>query len=218
MNQILSVKRNIKKVKKYRLLLLLSLALIIILLIYEAYIYYNLYQKENVSQNIINSFNLIKLYSSSEEQHYTISKLNDTKEEDNSFYVIGIIEIPKISIKYPILSTCNDELLKIAPCRFYGPSPNEVGNLCIAAHNYDDDRFFGNLKYLNIGDKICIYDSNNFVRYYYIYNKFEINDKDTSCTMQNTNNLREITLVTCNNLNKKRLVVKAKEHKNEDYT
>ena len=31
----------------------------------------------------------------------------------------------KQNITYPILSTTSEELLKISPCRFYGPMPNE---------------------------------------------------------------------------------------------
>ena len=212
MNQILYVKKNVRSIKKYRCLLFTSLLFIIILLIYEFHFYYLLFKKENSSKNIINSFNIVKLYSLPE-QDFTIIE----SDEDSSSSTIGIIEIPKINIKYPILSNCNDELLKISPCRFYGPYHNKIGNLCIAAHNYDDNRFFSNIKYLNIGDRIDIYDLNNLVVSYYIYDKFEIDNTDTSCTNQNTNNSREITLVTCNNFNKKRLIIKAKEHQNEGY-
>ena len=109
------------------------------------------------------------------------------------------------------MSDTNDELLKISPCRFYGPYPNEIGNLCIAGHNYDDDRFFSNLYKLSLGDMIKIYDSNNSYISYYVYDKFEVIKSDTSCTNQDTNGKREITLVTCNNVNKNRLVIKAKE-------
>ncbi|MBO4815972.1 MAG: sortase [Clostridia bacterium] len=152
----------------------------------------------------MNSFNIETLYSS-ENSSYNIIELN------NDFSVIGIIEIPKIKIKYPILSNVNDEFLKISACRFYGPYPNKIGNLCIAAHNYDDNRFFGNLYKLNINDEIKIYDSSNNCISYYVYDKFESLINDTSCTSQNTNGKKEITLVTCNNINKKRIIVKAKE-------
>ena len=101
--------------------------------------------------------------------------------------------------------------LKMAPCRFYGPYPNQIGNLCIAAHNYDDNRFFSNLYKLNIGDIINIYDSSNLCITYSVYQKYEISIKDTSCTSQNTNGQKEITLVTCNNINKNRLIIKARE-------
>ena len=30
--------------------------------------------------------------------------------------------------------------MKVAPCKFHGPNPNEVGNLCIIAHNWVDEK------------------------------------------------------------------------------
>ena len=83
--------------------------------------------------------------------------------------------------------------------------------MCIAGHNYNDDRFFGNLYKLDVNDEIKIYDSSGYCVSYLVYEKFEIDENDTSPTDQETNNLREITLVTCNNINKKRLIIKAKE-------
>ena len=79
-------------------------------------------------------------------------------EEGNNFTVIGLIEIKSININYPIISKYNDDLLKIAPCRFYGPMPNEIGNLCIAGHNYNSYKFFSRLKNLSNGDIITIFD------------------------------------------------------------
>ena len=83
--------------------------------------------------------------------------------------------------------------------------------MCIAAHNYDDNRFFGNLYKLDLGDEIKIYDSSGYCVLYLIYDKFETDNTNTSPTSQDTNGLKEITLVTCNNLNKKRLIIKAQQ-------
>lgn len=158
-----------------------------------------------MSLALLNNFNIQRLYSNKDD--YTTISLN----KNGNFFVIGSIEIPSIKINYPILSDTNEELLKIAPCRFYGPYPNCEGNLCIAGHNYDDNRFFSNLYKLEIGDVINIYDSTNSLIIYSVYDKYEINKNDTSCTSQNTYGKREITLVTCNNLNGNRLIIKAKE-------
>lgn len=206
MNQILLTSniRN-KKIKKFKFIFSISILSIFGLITYFVCFSYFSRKAEGISSSLITSFNIERLYSNN--QDYTVVELN----KQGNFFVIGIIEIPKINIKYPILSNTNDEFLKIAPCRFYGPYPNEVGNLCIAAHNYDDTRFFSNLFKLEIGDSIKIYDYNNSVITYNIYDKYEIPETDTSCTNQDTNGKREITLVTCNNINKNRLIVKAKE-------
>ncbi len=209
MNQILNtinVKKNKNSIIKLKLQLIISLIIIIILVIYFIYFYVKIKHENKLSSTLLNNFNIERLYSSNKD--YTIVEFD---KNNNNFFVIGIIEIPKINIKYPILSNISDELLKISSCRFYGPYPNEIGNLCIAAHNYDDNRFFGNLYKLDIGDVINIYDYNNFLVSYYVYDKFEVLENNTSSTSQNTNGKREITLVTCNNFNKNRLIIKAKE-------
>lgn len=205
MNQILFIKKDLKK---YKIQLVISLVIFIILFSYWIYSYFTIKHSKDISKSILNTFNISRIYAD-DSQDYTIVELSNT----NSTFVIGIIEIPKISIKYPILSDLSDELLKISPCKFYGPYPNQKGNLCIAAHNYDDDRFFGNLYKLDVGDVVNIYDSSNNLMHYIIYDKFESSEKDTSCINQNTNGKRELTLITCNNLNKNRLIIKAKAAK-----
>ena len=201
-NQYSKKKNNLKK---FKIQFYISLLLVLFSISYFLYTSYNINKKGNFSQTLLSNFNLERIYSNQE--NYTLVNLN----ESIVFSVIGIIEIPKIGIEYPILSDVSNELLEMAPCRFYGPYPNEVGNLCIAAHNYDNGTFFSNLYKLSLGDCINIYDSNGKKIVYYVYDKFEILKSDTSCTNQNTNKKKEVTLVTCNNINKNRLVIKAKE-------
>ena len=85
------------------------------------------------------------------------------------------------------------------------------GNLAIASHNYEDKRFFSRLNELNVGDIINIYDNSQNKVSYMIYKVFETNANDITNTLESTSNLKEITLVTCNNINGNRIIVKAKE-------
>lgn len=198
------------KIHKFKILFILCLFTLVLLICYYLYFWNDLDNKEELSDTLKSSFNIRQLYAQS--PYYTTSKtLNDYISTDSSFSVIGLIEISKINISYPILSNINDNLLKIAPCRFYGPLPNEVGNLCIAGHNYKNSKFFSKLKNLKKDDIIKITDLSGKTVEYSIYNKFETNYEDTSCINQNTNNKKEITLVTCNTNKEKRTVVKAKE-------
>ena len=127
------------------------------------------------------------------------------------YHTIGVINIPSINVNYPILSTYSDELLKIAPCKFHGPNPNAVGNLCIAGHNYKNDKFFSKVPKLEIGDIIEITDLSGKTIQYSVYNKFIVNPDQLESTSQLTNGRREITLITCTNDNKQRHIIKAKE-------
>ena len=197
-------KRNLLIVFKYQFAI--SILIIIGCFTYYMYNLYSAKQKENLSKQLLSNFNINLLYSDT--SGYSTSAV-EVEESNNSSFIIGLIEIKKLKIIYPILSEVNDDLLKIATCRFYGPLPNEVGNLCIAAHNYNDYRFFSRINQLEIGDSINIYDALGNVLEYHVTDKYIISATNSNCTSQDTNGERQITLLTCNNMTGYRLVVKA---------
>ena len=165
-------------------------------------------KNQKLSKQMLNNFNITTLYSTSS-QYQTDSSL-----DINHLFVIGMIEIPTIDIHYPILSEITEENLKVAPCKFYGPMPNEVGNLCIAAHNYRNYKFFSRLDELHLEDSVDIYDVNGLKISYSIYDKYIADSSSLECINQNTNGEKEITLITCNKPdNSKRIIIKAKEKK-----
>lgn len=86
-----------------------------------------------------------------------------------------------------------------------------LGNLCIAGHNYINDTQFGKLDNLVLSDIIKISDLYGNIVEYEVYDKKQIGADDLSCTNQNTNGLKEITLITCNNIKGNRVCVKARE-------
>lgn len=134
--------------------------------------------------------------------------------DGTEYYTIGVINIPKINVNYPILSTESqniDEILKISPCKFWGPNPNEVGNLCIVGHNYKNSLFFSKVPKLELGDTFEVQDLSGRTITYQIYDKFIVDPSDTQCTSQKTGGRKEVTLITCTNDNKQRVIVKAKE-------
>ena len=180
--------------KYYIFVLIFSICSSILIFTYIIYSY----SKSNQSPNAL--YDISKLYSKNSSFSY----------EKPIFSIIGIIKIDKINICYPILSETTDELLKIAPCRFAGPYPNEIGNLCIAGHNFDDNRFFGNLSKLAKDDEIQIFNSTGNMLKYIVFDKYETSPSDIDCLKPSIDNIKEITLITCNNLNGNRLIVKAK--------
>lgn len=68
---------------------------------------------------------------------------------------IGVLEIPAIDLKLPVLSEWSYPLLKKAPCRYSGSA--YLDNLVIAAHNYRTH--FGKLKELETGDEVIFTDA-----------------------------------------------------------
>lgn len=220
MNQILNnvneknlnlPKSNNKKNIFLKFQFIICTVLAILISIYYLYSIYNNNEKEKLSKKLLDNFNISTLYN---DTNYNTTKINNQNmyiSDGHNFSVIGLIEIKAIKLNYPIISTYNDELLKIAPCRFYGPMPNEVGNLCIAGHNYNSYKFFSKLKDLSNGDIITIYDLTGNKINYTIYKSYETNYNDLTCTNQQTNGKKELTLITCNNIKNKRRVIKAIE-------
>ena len=207
MNQILQTKKKSKmnKISKFKLVLkmqlFLSISLIILIGIASFYIKFKLNQKEKYSNQILDNYNISKLYSN-------IHVSNSNKNANN---IIGIIEIPKINVYYPIFSNYDEELLKISPCRFYGPSPGKIGNLCIAGHNYDNDKFFSKISSLKTDDEIIIYSNSNKKIIYLVFDTYEVDSNDLSPIYSYNENLCLLTLITCNNKNNNRIIVRAKK-------
>ena len=77
-------------------------------------------QEENITQD--------SSYSQTEESILTTYK---------GYPVIAKLEIPKIDLETYVISEYSDQALGVSVTKFYGGNPNEVGNFCIAGHNYN---------------------------------------------------------------------------------
>ena len=67
---------------------------------------------------------------------------------------IGILEIPCLELKLPVLTSWSYDLLQIAPCRYEGSVYTH--DLIISAHNYQ--HHFGKLNQLISGDRLIFTD------------------------------------------------------------
>lgn len=143
------------------------------------------------------------------------SEINEENKQElikvDGYDVEGIIEIPKIDIKYPIVSTTSDEAMKVAITKFWGTKINDIGNYTMAGHNYKNGTMFGKTKYLEIGDKIKMTDLQLNTVEYEVFKIYTIDPDDVTCIESVEPNTREITLITCTNGHKNRLITKARE-------
>lgn len=201
MNQILITpynKKNLNKKNLFKFIFFISVTSI--LTISSAHLYYRMYlnSKEQLSTQYTQNYNISKLYNNQGIIDYS-----------NTPSMIGIIEIPIIQIYYPIFNKTTDELLKISPCLFYGKMPPEKSNLCIAGHNYDNNKFFSNIKKLKRNDIINIYDITGNKYSYIVYDNYEVLENDLSPILSNHSE-KQLTLITCNNFTKNRIIIKAK--------
>ncbi|MGN1298178.1 MAG: sortase [Clostridia bacterium] len=192
-----------KKVCNVIILVLVIVAIVISVIIFNKYM--ENYQNEKKKDNLISEIN---------------SQLGDLNTDENrempyieyeGYQVIGIIKIEKINLLYPILNVNNEDSMKKSITKFYGDKLNQEGNVTLAGHNNFDGTMFGKLKDLEIGDKITILDLNNHSITYEIFNKYVTDPNDVSIVNSTEEGIKEITLVTCTNGNKNRLIIKAKE-------
>ena len=123
----------------------------------------------------------------------------------------AILRYPSLGINYPVLSEESDSMLKVSLCKYWGPAPNAVGNYCIVGHNYRNGNMFGKLSMASIGDTFTVSDLGGRTVTYEVYNRYVVDPTDVACTSQLTGGTREVTLITCTNFGKQRLVVKGKE-------
>ena len=113
------------------------------------------------------------------------------------FGVLGTMEIPAISLEYPVLEKVTTSSLDTSIVYLYGVGLNQVGNTVVIGHNYRNGRFFSNVKKLNNGDKIYVKDNDGKRLEYTIYNKFETTPEDTTFYQRDTDGKPELTLSTC---------------------
>ncbi len=194
-----------KKIYKFLFIVLSILAIIILVCIIKKYANSKRAEYENKET--------LEVFSSIDNKH------NDEtpKVQLNGYDVIGKIEIAKINIEYPIVAIENsnpDETkipLKFSIVRYWGGEVNGYGNLSIAGHNKYDGTMFGKLNKIEIDDDIKLTDLNKQTITYKVYSKFITDPNDVSILENRNETEREVTLITCTNGNRKRLILKAKE-------
>lgn len=190
-----------KKLLFYKILLLIVVifAIIVIVLIAKKYIGNQVNEEKNAQ--IIEEI----------KQHEEMTE--PIKFDNNS--VIGIINIPKTELEYPILDTTTKDNMKTSITRFSGGNVNEIGNLALAGHNNYDGTMFGRNDELVAGDKIYLTDLQKNTVEYEIRSIFVTDPNDVSILETKEEETREVTLITCENGNKARLIIKAEEVKNK---
>lgn len=132
------------------------------------------------------------------------------KRTYKGFGVLGTMEIPATNFKYPVLEKVTKKSIETAVAFLYGTGLNQEGNSVIIGHNYRNGLFFSNNKKLKNGDKIYITDNDGKKLEYTIYQKFQTTPEDTSFYQRDTGGKPEITLSTCTDDSKARLIIFAR--------
>lgn len=191
------------KLKIYKALLICLILAAIVVGIFVIKKYINIYKNENTAKQTVEHIN-----NKVKESNEIIKEID---EQIEGHKVVGIIRIPKIDLEYPILETTSKETLSLSITKFWGNKINEIGNVTLAGHNNLNGTMFGKLKKLEEGDVIEVTDIQNVTLNYKVFKKYVIDPNDITVILPEEEGTREITLITCTNGNKNRLIIKARE-------
>lgn len=189
-----------KKISKYIGIILLLVSMIYLYKFGKA----KYKDKQETSRIIENQFLNTNSYMIINEKE---NKLELETNKLNNYY-LGYIEIPSLNIKRLIVKGTGKEILDKNLIGILKSSVNldsEFGNIILAGHNTNN--VFQNLHKAKIGDKIKIVTLKDTYTYA-VKDKQTIDESDMSFFKQ-VSNKKILTLVTCENNIKKRLIVVA---------
>ena len=194
---------NEGKVKISSILLSVLVIVAIVLIVFICFEYSKRNQNEKAVKEVVSQIESITPNEEKTELPYI---------EYEGYQIIGTIKIPKIDIEYPILVESTKDSLEKSITRVGNGKVNEVGNLSMAGHNYLDGTMFGKIDELQNDDEIIIKDLLGNKVNYKVFDIFVTNPNDVGVLESVDKEAKEITLITCTNGNKNRLIVKAREN------
>lgn len=195
-----------KKITVYKIILIILIIIAIILSVFVIKKQIDSQKVENQVQEVLN-----KIKKDNQNNEETSDVIQEIDEEINGYKVIGIIKIPKIEIEYPILEKTDKTSLDLSITKFWGDKINQKGNVVLAGHNRLNNTMFGKIDKLEKGDIIELTDSQMVTIKYQVFKTYVVDPNDINCILPEDEETREITLITCSNRDKNRLVVKARE-------
>lgn len=125
-----------------------------------------------------------------------------------------VVEIPDLDIKAPVLEGVGNDVLRQAAGHFENTGDIGKGNYCIAGHSsviYKE--FFNNLKNVQNGMEIYLYDKSKN-RYTYVVTDSFIVNPDETWILDDFEDVR-VTIVTCTDDGTQRQVVVGKMSAND---
>lgn len=155
-----------------------------------------------------NDFEEMELEQEDTKVDYVESKDKNLKGQK----IIGIVEIDKLEVVYPIVEGTKKNNLHVAIGHMVKTAGiGETGNCVIAGHRGGAlGTFFKNVHLLRNGDIIELTDLNGRIHEYEVYDSFIVEPTQMEVTYNNDPYDRTVTLITCEDNGTKRLIIKGK--------
>ncbi|MDM0612405.1 class D sortase [Clostridium perfringens] len=193
---------------------LIALCLIGIILITTSLAFQ--YKSKKIKNDLIESYKINSEESKNEDNkieqnidngnsNIQVNKKNNSSVNTKNENIIGILKISSINLEAPIM--LGEENLNYVVAK-YRNSPNfgESGNIILAGHNNMKGSIFRSLHKLKIGTIVEIQSDNKI--YKYKITEREIVEPNNPSLLSQDLSKKEITLITCTNHAKQRLILK----------
>lgn len=121
----------------------------------------------------------------------------------DGFQYIGILEIPSLGIRLPVMDTWDYDRLRISPCLYSGSYYTD--DMVICGHNYQ--RHFSPIKGVDIDADVCFITADKVIYHYTVSNRETVQPTSVEQMIRNMNNRDpedgdmedwDLTLFTCN--------------------
>ena len=211
--------KNKTKLKIYKLIFFILIIILIVVIAMIIFKYGSSQVNNKQAQDKVETFSQteLKLQENVKSENEQNNEADEIQLEYKGYKVIGIIKIPKINLEYPIIEIEDispesaKKPMKLSIIKYWGENVNDYGNLSLAGHNNKDGTMFGKTKKLKNGDIVELTDLLGKTIQYSIFDIFVTDPNDVSILLPKDENIREVTLITCTNGNKERLILKAKQ-------
>lgn len=209
-----------------KVLIIFNLAIILLLGAYIIKYYVEKSSYENEAANLLRQFDM--LYDTGSEIPLEIDTDLDTDSNSESTIsnqalsgwntntindkMIAMIQIPQLNINYPILNETTEENLKLGLTIFTGEDLfGNKGNTILAGHNVrESGRLLTDLHQIKENDLIEITGKSGTCYTYEVFDMYIVHPENLSPLTQKTGGEKWITIITCTNLGKDRLIVVSK--------
>lgn len=112
----------------------------------------------------------------------------------DAYNYIGVLEIPELNIKLPVMAEWSYGLLNISPCCYSGSIYKN--DMVIAAHNFYSH--FGGLSQLSVGSKVIFTDiEGNVYNYNVVWTEILQPEQTEQMLTERENDQWDLTLFTC---------------------
>lgn len=158
------------------------------------------------------SLNIYTKYKQEQAKNNFTQQIKEDKKEENEKVELGdgiaLIDIPSVDISSVIVSGTEKEQIRHYIGHFENTAmPGENGNFCIAGHSSTIyNNVFNNLKNIKLNDEIKITTSDG--EFTYLVSEIFETEPTNVGVLNQDNDLKEMTIVTCTNNGKDRLIVK----------